>query len=137
VGGSDSHELTVSNSGIIPVHVYFESPTRELEFEPSRLSVGPRATESVTVTVSAPDKTGHFELFFHEHRYLAVLPKPVVTELFEVHPLAPLVAVDVLLGGSVFALGSVVFGTNRVRFRTPERPSGRFSLKKLVKYLYR
>ena len=46
-----------------------------------------------------------------EHRYLAVLPTPVLRALYTVHPWAPIVVIDTLLGGGFYLLGIAFVGT--------------------------
>jgi len=77
------------------------------------------------VTLTAPDETGHYRLFVVEHRYLAVLPSGVIDELYEVHPWAPLVAINGLLGGGIVGIGLLLLRGEPARIRSGNRAPNR------------
>jgi signal peptidase len=69
------------------------------------------------VSATAPDPGDQTTLAVTEHRYLYLLPAPVIRALHEISPTLTLGAVNaVLVGGTLFVLGRIVgFGTIRVR----------------------
>jgi len=136
-GESESVELRVPNAGLVPVHVYLEPESPEVDVEPSHVYVGSRSTETATVTLEAPPRTGYYRMYLREYRYLALLPKPVIAGLYGVHPWLPIVAVNTLLGGGVYLLGRVLVGSGRVRSSDRESPDAGLSVNRLLRSLYR
>jgi len=126
-GESTEVNYTVPNGGFLPVYVYFEPASDGVAVSPDRLAVPGRGSANVTFTLSAPPETGYYRLFVEEHRYLGVLPESVIADLYAVHPWAPIVTIDALLGGGFYALGAAALGGigGRIRSRDRSRPTGR------------
>lgn len=122
-GTSESFEYTVHNTGIVPVEVMLEPTGTRIDAEPERLAVEPRSQANATVTISAPPETGHYRSFLEEHRYLAVLPSSVIQSLYEIHPWAPILAIDTVIGVPFYLFGTFLLGGGRVRTRARERGS--------------
>ncbi|WP_424014380.1 signal peptidase I [Halorubrum xinjiangense] len=136
-GTSQELEYVVPNAGLVPVYAYVTPASPGVDVDPQRLSVASRGEASTTVTLSAPDETGYYRLFVAEHRYLAVLPPGVVDELYGVHPWAPLVAINGLLGGGIVAIGLLLLRGEPARIRSRgsrERPP---LYKRLLREFYR
>ena len=136
-GTSQEIEYVVPNAGLVPVYAYVTPASPGVDVDPQRLSVGSRGEASTTVTLSAPDETGYYRLFVVEHRYLAVLPPGIVDELYGVHPWAPLVAINGLLGGGIVGIGLLLLRGEPARIRSRgsrERPP---LYKRLLRELYR
>jgi signal peptidase len=136
-GTSQEIEYVVPNAGLVPVYAYVTPASPGVDVEPQRLAVGSRGEASTTVTLSAPDETGYYRLFVVEHRYLAVLPPGIVDELYGVHPWAPLVAINGLLGGGIVGIGLLLLRGEPARIRSRgsrERPP---LYKRLLRELYR
>jgi signal peptidase len=128
-GTNESVTYRVANGGVLPVVVFLDSGTDGVDAEPRELSVPARSSVNATLTLSAPPDTGYYRQFLVQHRYLAVLPQPVIATLYEVHPWLPLLVIDGLLGGGVYLVGMGLVGTGRLRSRsrdgrrrTPDRP---------------
>jgi signal peptidase len=122
-GTSDSLPYPVGNSGVVPVVAYLEPGSDAVTVDPDRLSVGAGEVRNATVTLSAPPETGYYRRFLTEHRYLAVLPGSTIDTLYRLHPWAPILAIDALLGIPFYLLGTRLVGTGRLRSRSSERPS--------------
>jgi signal peptidase len=103
---------------------YFEPTTDGVDVEPRETVIQPRSTVNATLTLSAPPETGYYRQYLVEHRYLAVLPQTTIRALYHVHPWAPIIAIDLLLGGAFFgiAVGMVGLGRTRIRSRGRDIP---------------
>jgi signal peptidase len=82
--------------------------------------VGSRGTAAAELTLSAPDETGYYRRYVTEHRYLLILPVPVIDALYDLHPWLPIVAVDSVLASVVALLGLGLLRGRRVRVRRRE-----------------
>ena len=122
-GESSTLDYGVPNAGLVPVHVYLEPGSDGVAVDRRHVYVGSRGTETVGLTLSAPDATGYYRYFLTEHRYLAVLPAPVIDALYRLHPWLPIVVVDVVLGVPFYLLGVSLVGTGRIRTRSRDQPS--------------
>jgi signal peptidase len=128
-GESKSTTYIVPNGGLVPVHVFLEPASEGIAVQPREMTVGSNDYVNATVTLSAPPQTGYYRRFLVEHRYLAVLPAPAIDALYELHPWAPIVVIDALIGGGFYLLGITLVGTGRVRNR--KRPQKRSLLTRL------
>ena len=122
-GTSTSVPYVVDNGGLVPVVTYLEPGSAAVDVRPRELRVGPRSVANATLTVSAPPETGAYRRYLVEHRYLAVLPPPLIRGLHGVHPWLPVAAIDAALAVPFYLLGTRLVGTGRVRSRSRDRPS--------------
>ena len=136
-GTSQDLEYVVPNAGLVPVYAYVTPASPDVDVDPQRLSVGSRGEASTTVTLSAPDETGYYRLFVVEHRYLAVLPPGIVDELYGVHPWAPLVVINGLLGGGIVGIGLLLLRGEPARIRSRDSRERPPFYKRLLRELYR
>jgi len=136
-GTSQEIEYVVPNAGLVPVYAYVTPASPGVDVEPQRLSVGSRGEASTTVTLSAPDETGYYRLFVAEHRYLAVLPPGVVDELYGVHPWAPLVVINGLLGGGIVGVGLLLLRGEPARIRSRDSRERPPLHRRVLRELYR
>ena len=136
-GTSQELEYVVPNAGLVPVYAYVTPASPGVEVAPQRLRVGSRGEASTTVTLTAPPETGYYRLFVAEHRYLAVLPPGVIDELYGVHPWAPLVAINGLLGGGIVGLGFVFLRGEPARIRSRESREKPPLYRRLLRQFYR
>ncbi|WP_225332882.1 signal peptidase I [Halomicrobium urmianum] len=126
-GTTGTINYTVSNDAAVPAVVYFESDDG-IDADPSTATVPARATQNVTLSVTAPPETGHYRYFLTERRYLAILPSSLIGALYRVHPWLPVAAVDAVAGGSVYLAFGAALGSGRARDRSRE---GRSWLRRL------
>jgi len=137
-GESAEVAYPVDNGGFIPTVSYIEPASEGVTVRPHTLTVQPRTTETATVQLDAPDKTGYYRRYVTEYRYLAVLPSPVIRSLYTVHPWLPIIAIDALIGGPFYLFGRTLVGTDRLRIRTRSRGVPVWTrLRRLVNTLYR
>jgi signal peptidase len=122
-GESSTVDYPVPNAGLVPVHVYLEPGSEGVTTDPEHVYVPGRGEQTARVTLHAPPETGYYRRFVVEHRYLALLPEPVINTLYRVHPWLPIAVIDTLLGGSIYLLGRSVVGRGRIRTRSRDGPS--------------
>jgi len=136
-GTSQELEYAVPNAGLVPVYAYVTPQSPGVDVDPQRLRVGSRGEASTTVTLTAPDETGYYRLFVAEHRYLAVLPPGVIDELYGVHPWAPLVAINALLGGGIVGIGLLLLRGEPARIRSRESRAKPPLYRRVLREIYR
>lgn len=120
-GSSGDIPYIAGNGGLVPAVSYFESETEGLTVDQERALLSPRDSTEATVTIETPDETGLYMYYFTEHRYLALLPLPVIDWLYNIHPWLPIIGTNVLLGGGVYAMGRYLLPAGRARLRTRSR----------------
>jgi len=120
-GESESAAYRVRNNGLLPVVTYFEPASDGINVHPRRKQTAPRSSTSVMLTLSAPPENGLYRRFLVEHRYFAILPSGVIHELYTLHPWAPIVAIDALIGVPFYLVGVALAGGGRLRDRSRDR----------------
>ena len=136
-GTSAELEYVVPNAGVIPVHAYVTPASEGVDVEPKHVYVGSRGEGTTTLTLSAPDETGYYRMLVVEHRYLAVLPASTIDALHEVHPWAPIVAIDALLGGGIYLLGTVLVRGEPARLRSRDSRPKTPAYRRIIREIYR
>jgi signal peptidase len=121
MGESNTVPYAVGNNGFVPVYVYVEPASEGVTVEPDRLRVERGEVKNASVTLSAPPQTGYYRRFVVEHRYLALLPASTIDVLHDVHPWAPIVAIDLLIGVPFSLLGVGLLGSGRIRRRSRKK----------------
>ncbi|MEF8883314.1 MAG: signal peptidase I [Halapricum sp.] len=122
-GTSETLQYTVGNGGQVPVYVYFEEGSENVDIQPESLRLGGNDVRNGTLTLTAPPDTGAYRLFLTEYRYLALLPESHVRTLYETHPWLPIVVIDALVGIPFYLVGIALVGTGRVRRRSRDGPT--------------
>jgi len=117
-GATANVTYAVHNGGVLPVYTVFEPASEGVDVRPREIRVGGGSRANATLALSAPPETGYYRYYVVEHRYLAVLPPAVIRGLHGVHPWAPIVAIDALLGVPVYLLTVLVAGRGTVRNRS-------------------
>ncbi len=136
-GTSQEIEYVVPNAGLVPVYAYVTPASPGVDVDPQRIAVGSRGEETTTVTLTAPDETGYYRLFVVEHRYLAILPPGVVDGLYRIHPWAPLIAINGVLGGGITAVGLFFLRGEPARIRSRESREKPPLHRRLLREFYR
>jgi signal peptidase len=113
-----SHTLT--NAGV-PAVVYVEPVGDGVTVTPRRTTLGVVDRTTVSVGLSAPPETGYYRRYVVEHRYLLVLPPPVVDALHRVHPLVATAAVDLTVGVGFYLVGRLLVPSRSARPRRLDR----------------
>ncbi len=126
-GETETVDYAVLNAGIIPTYVHLEGASEGATVEPDSLLVERRSQANATVSLTAPPETGYYPMYVQEYRYLAVLPGPVIADLYEIHPWLPIVAINAMLGIPIYLLGTVLLGRGSIRDRRWKRTGGGWS----------
>jgi signal peptidase len=121
-GTSQTLPLTIGNGGTVPVYVFFEPGSENVDIEPREVRIAGNDRHNGSLTLTAPPETGNYRLFVTEHRYLAVLPLSHVRSLYEVHPWLPIVVIDAVIAVPFYLVGIVLVGSGRVRRRSRDGP---------------
>ncbi|RNJ27109.1 S24/S26 family peptidase [Halosegnis longus] len=120
-GETETANYTVSNGGIVPVVSYLSGSDRASVAD-ERVVTGSRSQSQTTVRLSAPAETGLYRTTVTERRYLALLPLGLIDRLHAIHPVLPLVVIDLWIGALVYGLLRIGLGTGRTRQRRIDRP---------------
>ena len=131
-GDSVDRRYIATNPGHIPVMSFIEPGSPGVEVGEKSHEHYIRANQSVnaTVTFTAPKEIGYYSMYVVENRYFAVLPPPVIRELYKIHPWVPLAVINGLIAGAFVVFSAVLVGTKPVRTRTRKRESWIGSKKK-------
>jgi len=136
-GESKTVPYPVDNGGFIPIVTYLEPASDGVEITPHESRVQPRSVVNASLTLQAPLETGYYRRFVVEHRYLTLLPTPLIRSLYGLHPWAPIVAIDALIGIPFYLFGIKLVGTGRIRNRAKGRELPFTTrLRRLVNSLY-
>jgi signal peptidase len=123
VGETETTPHVVSNGGFVPIIAFLETDGDGIAVDPAELRIGPRDSTDAMVTLTAPPTTGYYRHFVVEHRYLHLLPIPIIRALYHVHPWFPTLVIDGLLGIPFYSIGIKLVGTGRIRSFARDRPS--------------
>jgi len=122
-GTSESVRYPVQNTGIVSTVVLFEPADDNIAVEPEQTTLGPRSVANTTVTITAPPDTGYYRTHLEQHRYLRLLPTPVIVNLYEIHPWAPILGINAVIGVPFYLFGMWILGSGRLRSRNRSRKS--------------
>ncbi len=122
-GTNATSRYAVGNGGLVPVVAYLEPGSDAVDIQPRALRIESRSVANATLTLSAPPETGAYRRYVVEHRYLALLPQPVIRSLYETHPWLPVAVIDALIAVPFYVVGTRLVGSGRIRSRTRESPS--------------
>jgi signal peptidase len=75
------------------------------------------------VTITALPETGVYRMYLTEHRYLGLLPTPLIKQLHGVHPWLPVVVIDAVVAVPFYLAGMALLGRGRLRSRPSRRSS--------------
>lgn len=120
-GESETMTVEVRNGGWLPVVAFVEPTSDGVAVSPQTGRVAPQSHLNVSVTFSVPPETGSYRRSLSHHRYLAVLPTGLLRSLYGVSSWLPVLAVDLFLGAAFYAVGSLIAGRGRLRFRRRDR----------------
>jgi signal peptidase len=136
-GETRSLKRSLTNSGTIPVVVYLNPVSEGVDVQPRRAKIGGGDRINATVTLQAPPEIGYYRRYITEHRYLAILPAPLIDALYRIHPWAPIVVTDALIGIPFYFVGVRALGTGRIGKRSRSRdPPALVRVRRAFRSLY-
>lgn len=104
-----------TNVGPMPVVSYLETDGDGVTVDTEEFSLGYREELEATVELTAPEETGYYRVFVVEHRYLYVLPAPVIETLHGIHPWVARGTIVGILGGVAYVLSRSLIGSTPVQ----------------------
>jgi signal peptidase len=112
------------NNGLITLLLVFEPADEDVTVAPTAPGIPSGESATATVTVPAPEPSVDRDIVVSEYRYIVVLPESVILALHDIHPLAALGAINLLIGGGFvgFVGGLIGFGDVRVRDTSRKLP---------------
>lgn len=116
-GTSESLTHEIHNTGFVSKTVFFESGSSNVAVSSDSTSLPARSSANASVTVTAPPETGHYTFYLKQYRYLNLLPTSVIESLYQIHPWAPLVVINAVLGIPLYGIGIWLLGSGRLRSR--------------------
>jgi len=131
-GETVDRRYIATNPGYIPVMSFIEpgSPGIEVGEESHEHYIRGNESVNATVTFTAPEELGYYPMYVVENRYFAVLPPPMIRELYKIHPWMPLAVINILIAGGFVVFAAILVGTKPVRTRTRKGTSWIGSKKK-------
>lgn len=134
-GDQSTIQYRVPNAGLVPVHAYVRPASDGVATSPEHVFVPGRGSAQVSVELSAPPTTGYYRRFIVEHRYLAILPEPLLRSLSSIHPWLPIVTIDALLGVTIYGFGAALIDGSTIRTRQRDSRTERSMLDRLRRTL--
>ncbi len=120
-GETDTRTYPATNGGVVPTYVALQPAGEGIDVDESWHYVGPRDTENVTVSITAPPETGYYVRPIVEYRYVALLPESVLLSLYAVHPWLPIAVIDGAVGSVFYLFSVLLLGRGGVRTRSRSR----------------
>ncbi|MDQ2050207.1 S26 family signal peptidase [Natronolimnohabitans sp. A-GB9] len=127
-----------TNTGPVPVVSYLETDGDGVTVDTEEFSLGYREELETTVELTAPEETGYYRVFVVEHRYLYVLPAPVIETLHGIHPWVARGTIVGILGGVTYVLSRSLIGSGPVHspLNRSSTPTTGSPLRRLLRRLY-
>ena len=121
-GTTENVTYLVPSNGPFPVVSVVEPTSDRIEVAPAHVSVAGGETGNVTVTIHAPPETGSYTDSITEHRYLGILPEGTILTLHGIHPWAPIVVINTLLGSFFVVVSVILIGIDPIRLSRRDEP---------------
>lgn len=132
---SVSTEMNIPNSGFIPVYVFFNSETENINANPDKLLVGSREIKNSSIIIQPPNVDGRFNEIISENRYFAILPMFILEPLYKIHSWLPILVIDIIIGLLFYGVSISLLGHGRVRGYSKNKKQSIFSkIKSIIKY---
>lgn len=116
-GTTETISYNIPSTGFIPTVVYLEPVSDRVTITPREMYVGSGETRTALVEITAQSETGPGAQYMAEHRYLAVLPQSTIRGLYEIHPWAPILAIDGMFGIGFASFAFALIGLGPIRMQ--------------------
>lgn len=117
-GESERTTYVVPGGRLFPIRYHADPASDGIAVENASGVVPPGSSANVSVTLSAPPELGNYRRSLDVHRYPVVLPTGVLDSLYGLHPLAPVIVVDLLVA-SPFLLFALLVPPRRTPSGSP------------------
>lgn len=114
-------EFNARNNALITMVVTLEPVDEDVTMDRRTVALPPGERGTATASVPAPSPGTDRTVTITEHRYIQLLPQPVLVGLHDRHPLLAIGALNLLIGVSVLGFVGGLIGFDRVRFRDTSR----------------
>jgi signal peptidase len=120
-GTAETVTYRIPSNGPLPVVTVIEPTSQGVSVTPRERYIAGGTTENVTISIQAPPETGVYTRTIHEYRYLAFLPTGVILALHAVHPLVPLIAINLMIGTLFVLVAVFLVGLDPIRITRNRR----------------
>ncbi len=120
-GSSEELEYQIPSNGPLPVVTVIEPTSEGVSVDPTERYVAGGETGTVSITLEAPEETGVYTRTIHEYRYLAFLPTETILSLHAIHPLVPLIVINLLSGTLFVLIAAGLIGLDPIRINRSRR----------------
>lgn len=107
-GESERTTYLVPGGRLFPIRYHADPASDGIAVENASGVVAPGSSANVSVTLSAPPELGNYRRSLDVHRYPLVLPSGVLDPLYRLHPLAPVLVIDLLVATPFLLFASLV-----------------------------
>lgn len=121
-GQTENLNYSAPNSGALPIFAYVEPASDGVTATDEGVLVPPGERRILDVTLSAEDQTGYTTRYVTEYRYIAILPRSWIRGMHTIHPLLPVLIIDVLVLVAFLAISLPLLGSGSVRTRPTRSP---------------
>lgn len=111
----------MTNTGTVPIVVFFESQHERLQIDVQRVTLAPGESVNATVAITAPDEPGYYKRSFVKRWYFAFLPSDWIEALHESHPILALAGVNTVIVTAIASLVITMFGRRPIPIRHSSR----------------
>ena len=120
-GATENVTYRIPSNGPLPVVTVIEPTCQGVSVTPRERYIAGGTTENVTISIQAPPETGVYTRTIHEYRYLAFLPTGVILSLHAVHPLVPLIVINLMIGTLFVLVAVFLVGFDPIRITRDRR----------------
>jgi signal peptidase len=136
-GTTATTSIELRNGGVVPMTAVLSTTDSNAHLAAERVSLGPRETRTVNLSITAPASPGEYEVTVERRQYLAVLPGWLLAELSEINHWLAVLVIDLLLASVVGLAGARLVGFGRVRLRSGRSVPFEVGLVRWLRSLYR
>jgi signal peptidase len=130
-GHSERLNYSVPNGGVLPIVAYVDPAGKGVETPEGGVVVPPGERQTVPIKLSAPRKIGSYYRYVAEHRYIAILPRSWIHQMYRLHPLLPVVVIDALVLAAFLIIAIPLLGRGSLRPRSSRSTLARRVKRKL------